>query len=213
VDQARGVGDAAGDVAHRHGAARAVEAVELRGQPFSTRRVHVVEAQFLDAHAQRRVRDGRARAAGAQQQDTGQVRVRQLAFEIPGPARAVGVVADELAVAVHHGVDRPHGARLVGELIEQRDDGLLAGKGDVQPGKAHGAHGRQQRGQQLGAGLRGVQVDELVVHAQAVVARFLLLHRGRERALDARADQAHEQLVVREGQGGGGGRHGECGSR
>ncbi len=188
VYRARGVGD----VGRGHGASRAVLAVELSGQRLGSRRVHVVETQFLHAHGQRRVRDGRARAAGTQQHAR-EVGIGQLALEVPGSAPAVGVVADELAVAVHHGVDRPHGARLVGELVQQRDDGLLAGEGDAQPGKADGAYGGEQRG----AGLGGVQVYELLVPAQAVVARFLFLHRRRERMLNACANQAEKQLALR----------------
>jgi hypothetical protein len=83
-------------------------------------------------------------------------------------------VADQPAVAVHHGVDRAHRPRFVRQRVQQRDHRLLAGVGDVQPGKAHGARGVQQHRQRLGALAATVQVDQLVVQAQALGGAPLL---------------------------------------
>jgi hypothetical protein len=50
-------------------------------------------------------------------------------------AGAVGVVADTPAVGEQHGIDRPDRARIGTELVQPFDHRLLAGKGDIQPGK------------------------------------------------------------------------------
>ena len=101
-------------------------AFRLVGQRGGARRVAVDDDEPLRAQAQHRMRDGRAGAAGAEQHHARQVGVGQRAPEAPGPARAVGVVADQLAVAVDHRVDRAHRPRFVGQVVEQRDHRLLA---------------------------------------------------------------------------------------
>ena len=89
----------------------------------------------------------------------------------------------------------PMASRRVGHRVEQRDDRLLAGIGDVQPGEAHDARRFDERGQRLRAAAGRVEVDELVVQANAVVAGFLLLQGRGQRALDAGADEAAEQRL------------------
>src|SRR6266568_3248157 len=66
--------------------------------------------------------------------------------------------------------------------------------GDVQPGESHDAGRLDEPGQSLDPAARAVQVDELVVHANTVVPRLLLLQCRGERALNARADQPEEHF-------------------
>ncbi len=113
----------------------------------------------------------------------------------------------------HHGVDCTHRRRLVGQRVKQRDHRLLARVGDVEAGEVHHARGideARQRSRAVGA---AVEIDQLVVQPQTLRTRLLLVHRRRQRVLDAGADQADQQFAVgrrRVGLGQGG-RHSESG--
>ena len=116
-------------------------------------------------------------SAGAQLHDAIQPCIGQAAPEALGEAGAVGVMADEPAVADDDGIHRVQGARVGRELIEQRDDFLLAGIGDVESGEAASLCIRQQPGQRLDAHAELVQVDELVAEVQALLGRLVLMQR------------------------------------
>ena len=92
----------------------------------------------------------------------------------------------------------PSARGVVGELVQQRDDRLLAGVGDVEAGKARALGGEQQVGQRLGAEAQRLQVDQLVDVAQALLGALLLVHRRGARGLDAGADQADHEGGARE---------------
>ena len=74
----------------------------------------------------------------------------QAATKTLGKPRTVGVVADALAILEHHGVHRADAAGFRRQLVEQRDDRLLAREGDVQSGKVHALGGTEQVGQEDG---------------------------------------------------------------
>jgi len=77
-------------------------------------------------------------------------------------------------------------------VVQERDDGLLARVGDVEAVEAHPLGGRQQLRQRLRTQAETREVDQLVDVAQALLGALPLVHRGRERGLDAGADQAAE---------------------
>lgn len=87
---------------------------------------------------------------------------------------------------------RADAARLGGEVVEQRDDRLLAGKGDVEAGEAGALGGLQQLGQGIGREAKHVQVDQAVEVSEALGVAFAFVHGGRQRGLDAGADEAGE---------------------
>jgi hypothetical protein len=99
-------------------------------------------------------------------------------------------VADEAASVAHHSVHRADRLCLRGQAVEERDHRLLAGIRDVEAGKADHACRLHQDGECF----QTFYVDKLVVHAQVMVPAFLLVQRGGERALNARADQAEEHF-------------------
>ena len=173
----------------------AVQRDEPLRQRLRALRLAIDDHQPAGAQPQRRFGHRRAGPARAQLHHAAHGRLRQRAPEGPRPARAVGVVADQAAAAVDDGVHRAHRLGLLGQLVEQRHHGLLAGVGDVQPVEPHGAGGRDQRGQLLDARAGGVEVDQLVVQPKAVVGGLLLVQPRRQGALDARADEADEQLL------------------
>src|SRR5436853_304969 len=80
-------------------------------------------------------------------------------------------------------------APLVGQRIEQRNHQLLARISDVQPVEAHDPRNADDVGERLHADTGLLEIDELIVHAQAMLARFFLVQRRGHRALDAGADQ------------------------
>jgi hypothetical protein len=60
----------------------------------------------------------------------------------------------------------------------------------LRPAEADDVRGLDEARQRFDADAGRREVYALIVQAQAVVAGLLLVQRGRERALDARADQA-----------------------
>jgi hypothetical protein len=171
------------------------------GRGSRTRRVGVHQHKLGDAHAQGCFGDRRARPAGAQQHHTLELwcsQPGQCTLQAPAPADGVGVVAHGGAgrsAGKDHRVDGADRPRLVGQGVHQRQHGLLAGEGDVESGEPHLPGRRQQPRQGLDAEARHLEVDQLVVQRQALRARLGLVERGRQRALDAGADQADQPLV------------------
>ncbi len=165
------------------------------------RPVAVDHDEHARSHLQHRMRNCRAGATRAEQDDPCQIRRRERALEPPAPTRTVRVVADQATVAADNGVDGTHFARLVREFVEQWQHRLLAGIGDVQTRKAHGARCAKQTGQRSRTVPVPVEVDQLIVQAQAVVPRFLFVHGGCQRAPDAGADQSRQDAADRQSRG------------
>ncbi|MGF6651544.1 hypothetical protein OKW34_002106 [Paraburkholderia youngii] len=149
------------------------------------------------AHVQRRVRDRRAGAAGAQLHDAFQRHVRQAALKRARETGPVGVVTDTLAVLEQHGVDRAERAGVVGQFIEQRNHRLLARIGDVQAVVTHPFGRGQQLRQRGGIELLRIQIDASVHVMQTKFAALFLVHCGRERTADARTDQSDQKGLGR----------------
>ena len=109
--------------------------VEVVREGLGPRRVDVEQDQPLDALGEQRMGHCRAGAARAHLHHALARRAGQAAPKALGEAQAVGVVADAPAIAQHHGVHRADAACLGGEVIEQWDDRLLAGKVTFSPVK------------------------------------------------------------------------------
>ena len=179
MDQPRSALQRGGLVGLRPCAASSIKRIQRLRQFSCFGAVTVIDDQVPRAQrAQHRMRNGRASATRTQQHHAPHICIRQRTLKAPGPARAVGVVANQLAVAQDHCIDSAHGGRFVRQRVQQRQHRLLAGVGDVQAGEADGSRGRQQVGQQVRTGMRAVQVDQLVMKAQAVVQRLRFLHAG-----------------------------------
>ena len=180
----------------RSGLALGATAVQVPVQPLGQgrgpRRVLVDDDEACRPQAQHGVGAGGSGPAGADEHHPREVGARQGAPEPPAPARAIRVVPHESIAPPNDGVDRTDGFRFLGQLIEKRDHRLLARIGDVQPGEAHDARGLDDGGQGLHAAARGLEVDQLVVQAKAVMAGLLLLESRGQRALDAGADETAE---------------------
>ncbi|CAM2155261.1 conserved hypothetical protein [Paraburkholderia tropica] len=167
--------------------------LQFGGERVGARGVDVEQRERAGAHLQRRVRDRRARAARTQLHHRFERHVGQAALEGAREPRPVGVVADALAVAQQHRVDGAQRAGVVREFVEQLDHRLLAGIGDVQAVEAHALGREQQLGQRGGREFERVEIDATVDVVETEFAPFFLVHRGRERAADALADQAAKE--------------------
>ena len=90
------------------------------------------DQQRVDAAVQQGMGHRSAGAAGAQQQHLPRCAPAMPAAKTLLETPHVGVVADAPAVPQHDGVDRAEHLGRLGELIEERNDLLLVGKGDVE---------------------------------------------------------------------------------
>jgi len=156
-------------------------------------RVHVAYNQPAHAERQQRMGHRSPGSARAKLHDLIPGSVRHGAAERLGEAPPVRVLPPAPAVAQHHGV---HGAQRLcvrRQLVKQRYHGLLAGMGDVQPGKPHPLRRQQQVRQGVGAKPEPVEIDVLVGVAEALLVAFKLMHRRRARRADAGSDQAGEE--------------------
>ncbi len=160
-------------------------------------RIGVDDGEAVDAERQQRVRDRSAGAAGAELHHAAARHVRELAPEAFGKARPVGVVPDRAAVLEHDGVHGAERARIRGEGVEERDHRLLAGMGDVEPGKTEAPGGGQKLGKRVRRKAEGGDVDDLVDIAQALLGAFALVQARRARCLDAGADEAGKDRSAR----------------
>ena len=168
-----------------------------RGQSIRERASALVNGvdddQLPRAQLERRVRRRRACPAGAKLNDppeSGAWQVLDDTLPEPPPVR---VVPDSTATVEDdrvHGADR---AGLVRQIGQERHHRLLARVRDVQPGEAHSLGRRQQFRKRLGVQAEAVEIDALVDAAQPVGGRFLFVHRGRARRVDAGADETEEQ--------------------
>jgi len=171
----------------------AVARGKFAGEPFGPRRIGVENAEPADAEPQRRVCDRRAGAAGTDLHGAIQRGTGKAAPERFGKTPPVGVVADAPPIAQQHRVDGADHARVVGQRVEQRDYFLLARIRDVQPGEAHALGRGNQLRQRANAEAEPLQVDQPVNGGKTLRRALALVHRGREGALDAGADQPGKQ--------------------
>ncbi len=98
-----------------------------------------------------------------------------------------------------HCVHRADGLGIVGQLGEQRNDGLLARVRDVEARETHAFGSREQLGQGIDAETELLQVDQLVDAAQAMFRSFTLVHCRRPRCLNARTDEAEQDIGLAAG--------------
>ncbi|CAH0322281.1 hypothetical protein SRABI112_05372 [Pseudomonas mediterranea] len=197
VDQAVRLGHGRGQIVSGTGPASTEVLVQIVGQGFGTAEFDVKDTQGLDTFRQQRMGNGRAGTSGAHLHHGSTRNIAEAAAKTLGKPEAVGVVADALAALEHHGVHRANAAGLCRELIEQRDDRLLAGEGDVQAGEAHAFGGGQQIGQGTAVEFQRVEVDQSIEIAHALGIAFMLVERGSARRLDACADQAGQYGAIR----------------
>ena len=99
--------------------------------------VDIEDAQVLHAFCQQCMGHCRARTTGAHLHHALARYVVQVAPKTFGEPQAVGVMTDAFAALEHHGVDRTYTPGLIGELIEQRQNRLLARVSNVQTGEVH----------------------------------------------------------------------------
>jgi hypothetical protein len=170
-----------------------VQGVGQGGGPFGQ---GVDDGDPLGAEGERGVRDGRARAAGAQLHDPLQRYVGQPAGEGRGETGDVRVVADRAAVLEDDGVDRAQRLGLWGECVQVLDDELLAGVRDVEPVETEVAGGPHQIAHRLGRHPERVDVDQPVQQAKALPVALPLVQRRAERRADAGTDQSDEIRVL-----------------
>ena len=116
-----------------------------RASAAARSRSRVDDHQLLGAQPAQRVRQRRARAAGAEQDDRlhgarRAARARTLSAKPLG----VGVVPGRAAVADHDRVDRADRRGVLVELVEMLEHRLLARVGDVQPVVPGVARAREQ---------------------------------------------------------------------
>ena len=81
------------------------------------------------------------------------------------------------------------------QFVEQRDDRLLARKGDIQAGEVHPLGGYQQVGQGAAVEFQRVQIDQAIEVTQTLGIAFMLVQRRGARSLDAGADQSGQYSV------------------
>ena len=105
-------------------------------------------------------------------------------------ALAVGVLADQPAVAGDHAIDRTHQRRGIAEAVQVGDDRELVRDGAVEAAKAHGARAGDGRGE-----VGGGDLDGEIAPVQAVMAEGGLDH-GLGRVLGHGLAEAADQLLL-----------------
>ena len=154
--------------------------------------VDIENTQLLHAFSQQRMGHRRARATGTHLHYALARHIMQVTPETFGEPQAVSVMADALAVLEHHGVDRANASGFGRQLIQQRQDCLLARVGNVQSGEVHLLRGPQQVGQGVEVQVQRLKVDQAIQVAQALGVTFLFMQCGGAGGLDTGADQAGE---------------------
>ncbi len=160
-------------------------APEVLDQPLGPVEVAVEHDDPLEALADQAVDDGPRAAAGAQHdRGPGHLLAADEDVERDLEAGHVGVVADELAALLGQRVDGAGRVRLVGELVDHRDDPLLVGDRDVGAQEVVGAQ-LHDRVAEIDRG----SIPQLVLRIDAEVVEGRLLHGSRERMGDRVADE------------------------
>ncbi|MNE43435.1 hypothetical protein D3C80_1376100 [compost metagenome] len=185
------------------GAATVEMLIEVIHQCLRSGCFDVEHRQLFNAFGQQCVGYRSACTTGAHLYHLGTRRIGQAPAKAFGKTQAVGVVADALAVLEHHGIDCTNAPRFSREIVQQRQDRLLAREGNVQAGVTHRLGCGEQLLQRGAVQLQAVQVDQPVQVIQALGTAFVLMQRRGARGLDACADQAGENAA------GGGRIHGE----
>jgi len=164
---------------------------------FGTLVIPVDDEELLHSEAHRGVSDGRTRPPGTEEHHAPPPCVAQLLPEGHGEARAIGVEAFAPTFAEDDRVDGADGVRVLGQLGQQRQHGLLARVRDVEAAEARRLD-RVDQPRQIGdtAPVLG-EIDQPIVQGQAVVLRFLLVQSRRKGFLDSLSDQADQKVTLR----------------
>src|SRR5204862_141171 len=104
----------------------------------------------------------RARAPGADLHDVGARRIGKAAPETFGKSCRVGVEAKSLSISEAHGIHSSDGARVLAQLVQQRNHSLLARVSYVDAGKTHSFGALEQGRQRIHAEPQDVEVDQAV---------------------------------------------------
>ena len=137
--------------------------------------------------------DRRAGPAGTEQHHVAERRAGQPTGEPVGEPGPVGVVADAAPAGEQDRVDRADRGRLGGQVVQARQDRLLARVSDVQPGEAHPPGLGEQRADVTGRHAEPIDVDQLVEIPQAEFVRLPLVQWWAQRGGDGRADQSDQE--------------------
>ena len=156
-------------------------------------RPDIGDQQPFDAAVEQRVGHRRPGAAGAQQQHLPTLRAGHAAAKTLPEAPHVGVVADAAAAPEHDGVDRAN-LGCLGQLVEQRNDFLLVGKGDVEAGEAE-MLGKGDDICQGGAVSPIGSVSSSDRRRRALRPALSLVHGRRAGMLDAAPEQADQHAA------------------
>src|SRR5579862_414484 len=94
------------------------------------------------------------------------------------------------SVPQHNSVNGAERMHVLGEIVEVRNDSLLAGMCDVEAREPHSLGLREQFWKRADVELHPVQIDKLVDAANAVFRCFELMHCRRTRRLNAGPNKA-----------------------
>ena len=119
----------------------------------------------------------------------------QGAAEGAGEAGPVGVATEPHPVAEDDGVDGTQVSSRLGEVVEQRYDGLLERVRHVEAVEPQPLRPVEQVRQVVDAEAQRAGIDDPVAHGEPVLAALARLHRGRERGLDVDADETEDERV------------------
>ena len=150
-----------------------------RGQILGRIDAAVGDENLFHTGADQRITDGVSGAAGTQQQHGLALRLQAAGTQAVHKSPAVSVIADGTAVFDADGVHRAAGGCRGAQLIQQRQDGLLVGHGDVEPGTAAGLGLGHEVGQIAGlnaADFIGVVYAGLGDHGAVEQRRKAMIH-------------------------------------
>src|SRR5882672_1011468 len=190
VDDAVGRIDGRRNVARRDGAALAEAVAQARREPVGARRLGVDDRDLANAEREQRMGNRGPGPPGAEQHHSLSRHVGKLTPEALGEARPVGVVPDEAAIGREDdGIHRPERACMGRQPVEERNDRLFTGMGDVEAGEGKAAGRHQELGQGLDSEAENLKIDEPVDISEALGGAFALMQRRHARGLDARANE------------------------
>ncbi len=140
--------------------------------------VGVVDGEVAGAELEKGVGGGGTGAAGTELDDVIERGIGEAVDKGLAEAEPVSVVAGAVAVAKEDGVDSADGGGVGGDIREEGEDGLLRGVGDVEA-RELGELGEFEEGGEVGGKeAELVEVDELVMAAEAVGGGFSDVHGG-----------------------------------
>ena len=165
------------------------------GEIAGARGIRIDNSNLAGIEREQRMRDGHASPTRAELNDALASRIAKAApktFKESGP---VGVMADAAAIFEHHRIDRTDLPRIGVEFVEMRHHRLLAGKGDVQSGKAGLLCFSEDFWQVRRREAEHIEIDQPVDIVQTLRSALLHVHARRQGSLNARADEANENRV------------------